>query len=437
MITIDTRLLGAFKNAYGIVPRSPNDFKSVKILDNFIYGMDKYYYIKIPDWIELKQGDFSIIGEMTNLHTLLFKCSDNLNIDDFSFLQKCVKLKRLDVSRTNFADCAILQQLPSLKYARLPEMDRLVNTQVLDTIKARIEIAEPVLNVYNMEEEKMAESEKNIFVSEKVKKLVEAIKEKTRTISYALVIQKDSRPDIFDSKFGGVPYWDKNKEYPQDLEGSKMMLLAQINFDRAEVDERLPQQGMLQFFISNDDLFGADFDKHDVQETFRIVYHESIDYTMTREFVLDMGIPVCTDANIDYTPVFKEAAVNIVRKETYMDEHDIRFSEVFRETVKEQLGEDIGSLSAWNYLDKEEYSYLYDSLTDTGHHMLGYPFFTQYDPRDNADYYDTVLLQIDSEMIDKEDYVLWGDCGVANFFINSEALAKRDFSRVLYNWDCY
>lgn len=324
MITIDTRLLGAFKNAYGIVPRSPNDFKSVKILDNFIYGMDKYYYIKIPDWIELKQGDFSIIGEMTNLHTLLFKCSDNLNIDDFSFLQKCVKLKRLDVSRTNFADCAILQQLPSLKYARLPEMDRLVNTQVLDTIKARIEIAEPVLNVYNMEEEKMAESEKNIFVSEKVKKLVEAIKEKTRTISYALVIQKDSRPDIFDSKFGGVPYWDKNKEYPQDLEGSKMMLLAQINFDRAEVDERLPQQGMLQFFISNDDLFGADFDKHDVQETFRIVYHESIDYTMTREFVLDMGIPVCTDANIDYTPVFKEAAVNIVRKETYMDEHDIR-----------------------------------------------------------------------------------------------------------------
>ena len=32
-----------------------------------------------------------------------------------------------------------------------------------------------------------------------------------------------------------------------------MMLIAQINFDKATVDERLPQQGMLQFFIALDD----------------------------------------------------------------------------------------------------------------------------------------------------------------------------------------
>jgi len=25
---------------------------------------------------------------------------------------------------------------------------------------------------------------------------------------------------------------------------------------------------------------------------------------------------------------------------------------------------------------------------------------------------------------------------VGNFFINREALKRRDFSRVLYNWDC-
>lgn len=284
----------------------------------------------------------------------------------------------------------------------------------------------------------MAEAEKNILISEKVKKLVDAIKEKTRTRSYALVIQKDSKPDIFDSKFGGVPYWDKDKEYPEDSDGNKMMLLAQINFDRADVDERLPQQGMLQFFIGNDDVFGMDFDKPDVQETFRIVYHEAVDYTITSDFVRNMGIPVCTDVDMDYTPVFKEAAVSFVKKETYMDDHDVRFTKIFRETVKEQLGEDIGDMSAWKYLSKEEYSYLYDMLTDTGHHMLGYPFFTQYDPRneDNADYYDTVLLQIDSDMIDGEDYILWGDCGVANFFINSVALKNKDFSKVLYNWDC-
>ena len=31
----------------------------------------------------------------------------------------------------------------------------------------------------------------------------------------------------------------------------------------------------------------------------------------------------------------------------------------------------------------------------------------------------------------------WRDSGVCNFFIRPENLAKRDFSRVLYHWDCY
>lgn len=87
--------------------------------------------------------------------------------------------------------------------------------------------------------------------------------------------------------------------------------------------------------------------------------------------------------------------------------------------------------------DDDEHTYLYENLSNDGHHMLGYPYFTQDDPRrDCSDYYDTLLIRIDSEMIGREDYVLWGDSGVGNFFINSKELAQRDFSRVLYNWDC-
>ena len=33
--------------------------------------------------------------------------------------------------------------------------------------------------------------------------------------------------------------------------------------------------------------------------------------------------------------------------------------------------------------------------------------------------------------------IMWGDAGVANFFIDREALKNRDFSHVMYNWDCY
>ena len=46
---------------------------------------------------------------------------------------------------------------------------------------------------------------------------------------------------------------------------------------------------------------------------------------------------------------------------------------------------------------------------------------------------------LDSQLAENRgepDLVLWGDCGVGNFFISREALKKRDFSRVGYHWDC-
>ena len=73
------------------------------------------------------------------------------------------------------------------------------------------------------------------------------------------------------------------------------------------------------------------------------------------------------------------------------------------------------------------------------HQLGGYPYFTQNDPREeNPEYkdFDTLLFQLDSDFSGKKDLVLWGDSGIANFFINREALKRRDFSQVLYNWDC-
>lgn len=218
-----------------------------------------------------------------------------------------------------------------------------------------------------------------------VKRIVAEIKKKTAMKAYKLSIEKDSKPDIFDSKFGGVPYWDMGKEYPLDSKGKKMMLLAQINFTKAGLeDERLPKQGILQFFIaSEDDVYGMDWDQADSQKDFRVIYHETIDESITKEQVLQLDIPISTS--------------------------------------------------------EEDSDYLYDECNIQGHWILGYPFFTQYDPREGREdsYYNTLLFQMDSEMIDHEDYVLWGDCGVANFFINDEALGKLDFSKILYNWDCF
>ena len=56
---------------------------------------------------------------------------------------------------------------------------------------------------------------------------------------------------------------------------------------------------------------------------------------------------------------------------------------------------------------------------------------------------DLLLFQMDSEFLTDGNgnqtgvEILWGDMGIANFFIRAEDLLRRDFSRVLYNWDCY
>lgn len=275
--------------------------------------------------------------------------------------------------------------------------------------------------------------------SEQNRQVLEEIKARTKQTAYSLKINKDKQPGIFDSKFGGAPYWDMNKDYPTDNAGKKLMLLAQINLDNAGVDERLPGQGMLQFFTGVDDVFGADFDNPDNQNTFRVIYHEKIDYTTTKEQVLAINPPISTEPDNEfYTPVLKEAAVEIIKKEIYMGDGDYRFEQLFSDIVSEKFGYNIGKQTAYSFLGNDAYEELMEELKNEGHWLFGYPYFTQYDPRDTEDYkyYDTLLFQMDSDYIDSEDYVLWGDCGVANFFINSEDLKRRDFSKVLYNWDC-
>ena len=75
---------------------------------------------------------------------------------------------------------------------------------------------------------------------------------------------------------------------------------------------------------------------------------------------------------------------------------------------------------------------------DTPRHQLGgYPYFTQSDPREMAHSdLDTLLFQLDSDTRGREFLVCWGDLGVANFFLSKDALQRRDFSQVMYNWDC-
>jgi uncharacterized protein YwqG len=123
----------------------------------------------------------------------------------------------------------------------------------------------------------------------------------------------------------------------------------------------------------------------------------------------------------EYSPVSKEYALEISKAKVYMSESDYRFESLFREIAIEQQIKLKVEESLYNLIEEKAYDQMVEELTNTGHWVLGYPFFTQSDPRKYTEeyrYYDTMLFQLDSDYYDdgEGDMVLWGDCGVGNFF---------------------
>lgn len=438
-IPIDPRLLGAVKRALGRMPAVPYDLTQVKVLDNFYSPVDPYWD-NVPEGFVLIPGEFSAIGRMEKLRQLSVVLSSRdqiLDMGDFTWLPRCKNLQHLDLALTNFSDCALLLQLPALKTVRLPGREQLVHLEALDALPQSVKVRMDLTPYPSVSEtfKTPPPPKPKPEPSEKAKAIVAEVKRRTAAPCWKLTLQPEGPCGLLDSKVGGLPYWDPALPYPTDSQGNKMTLLAQLNFAQLGTEVPLPAQGLLQFFIGQDDVFGIDFDQPDSQKDFRVVYHPEPDPALTLEQIQALDLPTHVEADC-CTPVFQEAVFTAEKTVGYMGPEDGHFDALFREVVRAVTGEDIGEQNAYQYLGDADCRCLNDQLNNTGHRLLGYPFFTQYDPREPDSPYDTLLFQLDSDMIDRKDLVLWGDCGVGNFFINREDLLRRDFSRILYNWDC-
>ena len=277
----------------------------------------------------------------------------------------------------------------------------------------------------------------NEKLNERSRQILDEIKRRTSTTAYQLEFDTESAPTIFDSKVGGLPYWDPAKTYPTDSNGKKMYLLAQINFDQDKAESPLPQGGMLQFFVGDDDLYGLDFDHPTKQKDWRIVYHEKIDASVTAEAVEAMDIPVSPDNEEVVSPVFRSCVFRLAKKETWLTPDNWeRFDELTLEVAEDLFGE-TDAESADEVFGEDQYALLEEEyFYSENSHLLGHPYFTQADIREPGWRYDTLLFQLDSETAEEEEITMWGDSGVGNFFINAEDLKNLDFSDVVYNWDC-
>ncbi|MBO4387769.1 MAG: DUF1963 domain-containing protein [Treponema sp.] len=250
-------------------------------------------------------------------------------------------------------------------------------------------------------------------------------------------------PSLTSSKLGGIPYWPSSKEYPSDEEGKKMHLLCQLNLSECKDScGMLPPSGILQFFISpaGADVYGMNWETATEQKNWRIVFHEQTEESLSEEEIKKIIPP-----KEEYTesPILKSTALEFSLSISYMKSDDYQMDKLIKTFAKEIYGKDFDG-SIYDLLGSEDtniYAHeIYKMLEETENYMLGFPSFVQYDvrqsmPEEEASYFDTLLLHLDSFSADGK-LMCWGDMGCANFLMNSDALKKCDFSKVLYTWDC-
>jgi uncharacterized protein YwqG len=228
------------------------------------------------------------------------------------------------------------------------------------------------------------------------------------------------------SKFGGYPYFPKNSDYPRSSADEYLHLLAQFNLAELPHLPDFPKTGILQFFIGDGDFYGLDFDRPTTPDGFRVIYHPEIT-TDPAEIISDFSF-LPPPASFESFPLENEIGyeLSFTISSEPLSSGDYRLRKILESALEN--GEIDGKL--YDMLDLYQDTYRAD-----GHKLGGYPHFIQEDPRfrvtDEEEPY-ILLFQMDSV----GEGIMWGDGGIANFFIRQSELVSCNFNNVWYNWDC-
>lgn len=232
-----------------------------------------------------------------------------------------------------------------------------------------------------------------------------------------------------ESKVGGAPYAPAGFEWPTDLtegfEARPLAFLAQLNFEEMPPLEGFPQRGILQFYISDGEHYGMDFEQPARQRGFRVVFHENADAPSAGPSAEPGALlPV----RGEFRMTFEAGRMPVTASDYRFDKYLL---EAYNETFPGSRAESV------ERIPDERLEGLYERLECPGHRAGGYPSFTQLDPREyHAELkgHTTLLLQLASAE-DGECSVRWGEGGTCVFLARPEDVAKGDFSNVLYHWD--
>jgi uncharacterized protein YwqG len=218
----------------------------------------------------------------------------------------------------------------------------------------------------------------------------------------------------------GGPVWLRDDEaWPTDADGAPLEFVAQVDFAELPPLPDFPATGLLQFFVGSLDRFDVDL-QEPAGSGSRVLW---------RPAALEGGRLHPPPEDVDDASPFenrgvRKAGLSLAGQPAMHlpPSSDWRIDERLEGQLRRPGIEQVGDL-----LDAG-----YDGMPRR-HHVGGHPVFTQHDFREPGRFsdYDRTLLRLTSDR-----NLLWGDCGEAVFLVRRRDLLDRDFSSVVFYWDC-
>lgn len=222
------------------------------------------------------------------------------------------------------------------------------------------------------------------------------------------------------TRIGGPVWLADGEDWPAGPDGVPLEFVAQVDFAELDPLPDFPEAGLLQFFVGRGDLFGADFDDP-AGGGARVLWRPGA-------FAGGSLRPQPASTDHDLNPwerrEVRETGLSLVDLPAVHrpGPSDWRIGERLEGQHRRPGIEEIDEL-VWDD----------DDDPPRRHHVGGHPVFTQHDFRepDRFGDYDRTLLRLTSD-----GNLIWGDCGEAVFLIRRHDLLMRDFSSVIFYWDC-
>lgn len=224
------------------------------------------------------------------------------------------------------------------------------------------------------------------------------------------------------TRLGGPVCLPAGAAWPTMADGTPMEFIAQLDFGELPTLAGYPEQGLLQFFIGSDDLFGADFDDPTVSTT-TLFWHETPPPDGSLASPPPPGANTCSPFQDETSRNVGLPLTGTVAEQGPTPSNwtvDARLRGWLRRPGIDEIDK---------FLEDR-----WEADLPMVHHIGGFPAFTQNDFRNEARFgdYTHVLLRLTSD-----DHIMWGDVGEAVFMVTAADLAAQDFSRVAFSWDCH